>query len=428
MGELRSAEAATVRARWRVIALAALGGICCGRSEYLRTQLPDQFIDSISEGRVHAAPRLRPAPEPSVELRLPDTVTLFSMQFPADLAVQGEPLCRVAVVDRADRAIHIFRMNGEYLRTYWERGRPSPFASVASLEMDHAGNLIISYLLSPNIAVIDSAGQLSTTWATPMLVDSIDGGASLAAMADGWLVEHWLGVGFGTRSFRWTAPVLPLLRMFDYSGAQIGAAGHVRQYPGRALTAELNRGFVAMAEDTVWFARRMDGSLWAVPVNRPWPYELSAEPQEELPLFFRMRRPSNFLSRRTGRAVANVEYHLRSFDVTPDGRYFVFGQALEWPDPTDSTRLYRPVVALTIYDRTSNTVVTYDLGGDVRRVATGGGLVFVLSREPLEGREFRVRGWNLRMLTEPDAGSPADEDCHEGETHDDWPHSARLGW
>lgn len=396
----------TPRSAWIVVGVSLLGATGCP-GEYEQLSLSNAFVDSVSAGRVREV-ALASFPAPHIEFRLPDTVRFFSMEFPVALTGQGPPVCRIAIADQVDRAVHLFRTSGEYLRSYWEQRRPSPFASIASIDLDARGNLLISYLLSREIAIADSTGQVRSSWETSQLVDTMAPGAYVRGVGGERVAEHWFGVHFDTNSKDWVKRDLPLVRVFDYEGNELGRAGRVQAFPGYALTAAMNRGFIAAARDTIWYARASDARVWPIPMSGPKAYAMPDAPQVQFELFFTMEPPKDFRSRSRGDVFADVQEHLRGFTVTEDGSYFAAVQVVAWT--VDSLRVTSPRTALLVRDRRDGATWVGELGEQIRHVATAGGMVYVVSRRPPDG-EFRLRAWPLAVLLGLDVSHGLDVAC-----------------
>jgi hypothetical protein len=182
--------------------------------------------------------------------------------------------------------------------------------------------------------------------------------------------------------------------------ARAAWAGAGRFIRGTAtqLPAALNRGLMAAALDTVWYLRRADARAWAIPLTGPTRYVMADTPLVDSDLFFDMSVPRDFLSRRTDRAYSDVQYHVQAFAVTADGRHYILSQALRWPSRSDTTRLYRPELALVLYDRLLRRRMVYQTSGEVRRIAVAGPIVYLLQRHHAEDK-VSVVGVDIRDLS-----------------------------
>jgi hypothetical protein len=261
----------------------------------------------------------------------------------------------------------------------------------------------LSRLARSDLSLLAPAGETLGGFVVPALSDSLVPRSQLVAGPSRSVLEHWFAAPMSTWSRSWSQE-LPLVRWFSEQGAPLGQAGSLTLFDGLTLTAALNRGFVGYARDTVWFAGAVDARVRAAPLQ---PGHLdSLRPVLALPVSYRMRLPVEYVDRWTGRAFSQAEYHVTTFAVPPTGSAFVFGHVLSWPNPQDSTQLYRPRTALGVFRRSDGHLRLFDLGGEIYEVRTpSASLVLVLVSDTLLGGRV-VRGYRL-----PGSGLAGDLSC-----------------
>lgn len=215
-------------------------------------------------------------------------------------------------------------------------------------------------------------------------------GSRVVFTSRGTLVEHWGGTAVATWSESWGRADFALLRHFARDGALLGRAGRVRDFPGKVLPAALNRGLLAVARDTIWFARPADARVFAVSLDSlNDPSAATLTPVLAPALFYRMRSPYE-VHRSDGGTPGGVglEYHLKGFAVAAGGRYFVWGQVLSWPDPDAPGVLPRPQTVLVVYDRETRTPAVLDVGPEVLDLQVVGDLAYVIQFDAVNKRRF----------------------------------------
>lgn len=332
---------------WAVIVLVLLSLSSC-RSKYSQLTLDQHYVSAFSSGRiVDSLPRATLAH--GMVLTLPDSIQSLSLSSPADVAAEGPTRCEFVISDRIDRAVHRFSSMGEYKGSEVSRRRhDNRFSGIADLAVLSSGDLVATYMGSRSVRIVQHSAV--RMWDVPRLSDSMVPLASLQAVHDSFLAIAWFSGRLPTWSANWGRKGLPLVLLFELSGTPLARIGTVHGFPGVSLTAGLNRGFLSVRLDTLFFARAVDGVITSMVVPKASPGTARAVGSIAVPLLYRARTPMEFRNRSSGETFPQVEYHLTAFGVSHDGRYFILGQVVSWPDP-HGNELYRPVTSLVAYDR-----------------------------------------------------------------------------
>ncbi|HYR07783.1 MAG TPA: hypothetical protein VEQ60_08435 [Longimicrobium sp.] len=309
-----------------------------------------------------------------------DGTAAYSLSNPVSISAAGAPVCRVAVGDRIDRAVHLFAHDGAYRSTVFGGGRDTTaFPNLRSVALDTTGALAVSDMGRGTLHLFAPDGSRRGTRVLARLKGDFSLGSQLVWGPDGRLLEHWFSYELPIISKDWDER-LPLVRILSPEGGAVGGLGTVRREPGQTFTAALNRGIIARRADTLWYARRADGRLLAFDLARP-----GAEPVRavDIPVFYHMSAPQEGqVPGPAGYEVA-VQEHVRAFAIAPSG-HFLIGQSRWFPEAAPGT-LFRPRTALTVLDPSGRHVGAYDLGGEIVSLAASDRWIYAILIDPEEG-------------------------------------------
>jgi hypothetical protein len=267
------------------------------------------------------------------------------------VAVGDAPSCLVALGDIGDRAVHVFQSNGNYAFSFFggARVRPEFGASMlSSLASGRADEFVVS-TVGGRVVAFGGAGQRA--WAGQLqparAANDSGAGNQVVLGPDGLLYDAWFsGNGPLVRREQW-ANDRALVRVFDRTGRMIRRIGKVSEYPGEGLTYFLNRGYVQIFADTLWFARKADARILAFPLKGP--YDAPARILE-LPVYYRADAPIEDVSSDGSRVAVRIQEHLRGFTVAPSGEFYVV-QNLSWPDMASRSTPWVPRNVITVVRR-----------------------------------------------------------------------------
>ena len=216
------------------------------------------------------------------------------------------------------------------------------------LSQGRADEFVVS-TVGGRVLAFDGTGQRA--WAgqlQPARTPNDSGAGNQVVLGpDGLLYDAWFsGNGPLVRREQW-ANDGALVRVFDRTGRMIRRIGRVSEYPGEGLTYFLNRGYVQIFADTLWFARRADARILAFPLNGP--YDTPARILE-LPVYYRADAPIEDVSSDGSRVAVRIQEHLRGFTVAPSGEFYVV-QNLSWPAMASRSTPWLPRSVITVVRR-----------------------------------------------------------------------------
>ena len=307
-------------------------------------------------------------------LRMPTNPHRYALQRPVLLVdLPGNP-CTFLVGDAADQALHTYSIDGTYLGSIDGAGTDSTaFPELTSAAATANGTIAISDLYNRSVVVIHRSGTRRVLHLAPVYPNA-PSGSQVAIGADNTLYENWFAHNVPTLSSAWPAS-LPLVRAFTAEGQFLTTFGHVTPRDGKLFTAALNRGILRIQSDTAWFARRADGRIFAYSLARR-----TDEPVREIevPIYYRMRQPAEFVSADEKNRNVRVENHIVAFNVTSAGE-FVVAVATQYPHNDDE--IFRPSTLIAILSREGQITDLIDPRGQViDMLAKGPALVAIVIR------------------------------------------------
>lgn len=343
------------------------------------------FLDSLDGNRqIISTVRLRRL-DPRFDITLPDSLVGFSLSTPVALSVGGSDGNLIAVGDRTDRAIHLFRTNGAYDRTVFGGGRDtSALMALISVAVNDQAEIVATDLWNGTLIRYPAGASHGESIRLTPPVPRGGLGSQVVLTNDGAVYEQWFTLNVPVNSALWTRD-LPLVRQLSSEGQVLTSFGTVTRYPGVAFTAALNRGIIAVADDTLWYARRADCRLLAYAMNSPGPRPVRVV---EAPLFYRMNPPREHqavASAGGSRPQVSVQEHCRAFAVD-DAGFFYLGQSVGWPETASG--LFRPRTALTVLDHEGGYIATYGLGYEILSLAVTRDLLLAILLDT--GRHKRI--------------------------------------
>jgi hypothetical protein len=313
---------------------------------------------------------------------------------PQSIALTGAPLCKVVVTDGVDAEIHIFSVRGKFLESIplgsLVDSVPGTFRVAASRD----GTIAISEDTRGTMAVARKGRMPWKQFAPPSPIRESRFGNALAFTRDGSIVDHWFAPGRTWRSDGWQSPV-PLMRLFNAEGAQLGQVGKTELFEGASFTPALNRGMPAVEGDTIFFARRSDARVLRFLVDSGAANVRPLAPIS-LPIGFEMRPPRERIGAKEYPITRYVEEHLTSFAIEPGGGFFV-GMILSYAPGETVGAL--PRGALGVFDRSARLVGLYESGGLVRSLAVSEDLIYAIIDDGMQ------KTAELKVFTNPTAGS-----------------------
>jgi hypothetical protein len=143
----------------------------------------------------------------------------------------------------------------------------------------------------------------------------------------------------------WGRSRLPLIRLIDTLGNALGGFWKVSGRPGLILTSALNRGFLAVRADTLWFAFAVSGWINRGTVSRrDSAWTISDSERIELPRMYHPAPPQSFTNGSDTVGKVTLESQVTAFAVAPGGT-LVVGQTVSYP-PRVGQKLHLATSAL----------------------------------------------------------------------------------
>jgi len=321
---------------------------CDNAGGWRQSPLPVTLIEN-----VHGNRRIEPRPSldvlrPRIEYRLPASVGhLYKLSMPTALALDANS-CTLAVADVIDRAVHLFRLDGAYRVSLYGGGRGEPvfgLSGLSSLSVQ-SPNLFVVSTMSGAFIGFDSTGAITHTAHVPR-GQRFPLGNDVLVGSDGLIYDHWLAGRETTLTLADWSRERGLVRIWSPKGELVGRFGLVQQFPGEGLTHYLNRGIVAISDDTLWLARRSDARILGFPLRPPGP---SPARVIDVPVFYKAALPVEYVRSEPFEIAIRMQEHLRAFTIGPDGSFYMI-QSLSWPDPTDTRATFMPQTMVTVVGR-----------------------------------------------------------------------------
>jgi hypothetical protein len=358
--------------------------------------LPESFLEDLDRrGRTRADLHAVTPLSPAFQVSLPPTATPYVMENRFIVSGVGFPVCALAVADYGDLAVHVFSLTGNYRYSVFGGDREHPlFANATSVGFDAEGELYVADR-SGLVTVVSPRGSIRDTLRVPRRHDGVASQVILGPY--GKLYDHWFAWRAPDYSARWPAQT-PLVRVWDLNGQQLDSMGSAHPYPGETFTHALNRGQIALRDDTLWFARRGDARLLAFSTTGG---TSSPVREIELPLYYHMRPPIE--GRTSGHQIQNaVAAHLVAFATGLPGQLLV-AQSVSWPD---GGSVFRPRTVLATLGGRASEYRAFDLGGEIRGVAAADRWVYVIL---LAGGRSTVQAFRNPTLGYPGAVDSSEE-------------------
>lgn len=379
---------------WPVLLVAAIacsqtGGLSSEESATAETLA--NWLAAVQSGRVLSGYEAV-VPDEVLELRLPPTAEQYGLSQPVGVVLSPIGGCHLIVGDQLDQALHIFQLDGTYIKSISTRRAFQ--GSIASVGGTGDG-AVFAVGLQLGAKVMHrwdrtAAPQNALVLGDPPAPGKIVRSQILVTPKGGEIVEHWFAQDYAIVSSGWPSLKLPLVRVYSPSGELRGSVGALDSFPGVTMNAALNRGIIDVATDTIWFAQTATGRVrgFLLPVGTA--KQEQAVAAVDLPLLYDAQPPLEMIAP-DGEALHVVQRHLTGFAVTPSGRHFVLGQVTGYPADRDA--LFRPRSVVSVYERLSGRLVVVDFNAEVSSVeATERWVIVRLYRpEPSPGQASVVR-------------------------------------
>jgi hypothetical protein len=363
--------------------------------------MQEDLLSALDRGRQTAGdPHALPHLAPEFVLSIPDSISIpFRLRVPVAIAVAEAPYCRLAVSDRNDRAIHIFDLDGNYIRSVFHGGRTrNVTARVLSIGFTAKGELFVLEAGTRRLHNVTNSGKF----------------------AGSVVLEPWPGIGTGGRAI--SAPdgtlfmpsgtaaalesgVPSLIRAWTATGEHISDVGTILRSPDPNFSRVLNEGGVDIRNDTVFLARLADGRLFRFLYDSEQRHLYPVGDTTELPLFYEMPvpfyRPMESLVPGLSPQV-NMSRHLSRFVVDPDGNYFFVQATRPSSLDTGQARLV-PQTVLSSLTRESRHRA-YHVGGPLYGLAAGRERLFAMVLDTIDGHH----ALDVVAFRNPHSAGPSD--------------------
>lgn len=376
---------------WRYLASIALVFLAVWyvgrRDDWKRSRIPDSVLEAFHDAHRVSALRVTDTLDTVFRLTLPETVSAhFELSLPVFLAAKGAPLCRIVVGDPIDRAVHVFDTHGGFLHSIsgdGKDGRPR-FDALTGVDVTIEGDVLAT--TGDGLAVrFDREGALvSRTILGPKPVRA--GNASAVVGGAGLLFEHWFSDYADPSPSSEEMDGAPLVHVRDSRGHVVADLGTVHMWPGRSLSYQLNRGFLELQPDTLWFARRSDARLMAFDA-----LGRTRDPLRviDIPVFFEAAKPIEYVSAEEVTAT-RIQTHIHDFDMDEAG-VFYFAQNFGWPGPQDVQATFVAQSVITAVDPDGKLLGVYVTGRSPGRIAATRDVIVATVRG--DGGRMEIRGY-----------------------------------
>lgn len=319
-----------------------------------------------------------------MQFRLPDSVNNYIMHHGTSLVALDAPVCRVALADQVDRAVHIFTTDGRYIRSIYGGGRDDPLLpSPTSMAITRSGHVVVRNFTGETVE-FDSSGKVVRKLNLHMDGDPREAAGIIAVDNQGNIYDHWIGSGFSVPRSNWPHDA-PLVRLWQSNGHYLGQDGSLAVYPPHTFTQALNRGALAILADTLWFARSADGRILAFPLRRSMAVPLRVI---NLPLYYQMDAPRE--EEKDGLYFTSAARHILAFAAAPTGELF-FIQSTSWT--TDSLGVGHSHIVLASIERDGSHYHAYSVDQSAVKIAVTTTHVYTLARP---GEEWEIMVYERR--------------------------------
>lgn len=384
--------------------LVACGGGPASDRPALGVYTDTAFADSTETHVTLDSARLDAVELAHAVLRLPDSTRDYEMAAPTSVSISSSANCLIAVSDGRESAIHYFSSGARYLGTMSLGGRGrAALSGVGPISLTSDGRAYLGEVGRRRIVVIDAARRHFRSFQSESVVVDMPVLSAVVEASRTRLLENWMVEGIPVPSGDWARSRLPLIRLIDTVGNVLGGFWKVNGRPGLILTSALNRGFLAVRADTLWFAYAASGWInRGIISRRDSAWTISDGDRIELPRMYHPAPPQSFTNRSDTVGKVTLDNQVTAFAVAPGGT-LVIGQTVSYP-PRIGQQLHLATSALALYEPSGQFIRGWRVGGRIVSVAADGGIIAAIVA-PATDQPFEVRVYDLTVAV-PGATKP----------------------
>ena len=342
-------------------------------------------------------------------LALPDSVRDYEMTEPTSVAVKRDGSCLLAVTDQYETAVHFFSSPTRYEGSRSLGGnRRNSLRNIGNAVIGPQGITYLNEMGRRRLVSLDRARDSFRVFQSAAITAEMPRIVDLEPVSANRLIENWMAPSLPMASLDWAREELPLLRIIDSLGSYMGGLWRIAERPGHLLTHSLNQGFLARQGDTLSFAYMVSGQvLRGVLDTSSVPWVVKDTSRIVLPRMYDPMPPEWYRRTEADTGSVTVDYQVSGFAVTGNG-HMIVGQTISYPPRGTPGTIHQPVSAVVIYDRSGRAIRGWRVGGRVRGLAAGNGILAV-NVDQGKGRKVRIY-----RLSDVMPGGGASGECSEG--------------